>query len=87
MISQVKIDRSFVNDICIDKNDALLVKAIIAMAQSLNKELIAEGIETKDQAKIIQKYGCNQAQGYLYSQPVPLPEFMIMLGEGHIKIP
>jgi len=86
-ISQVKIDRSFVNDICIDKNDALLVKAIIAMAQSLNKELIAEGIETKDQAKIIQKYGCNEAQGYLYSQPVPLPEFMIMLGEGHIKIP
>ena len=84
-ISQVKIDRSFVNDICSIKSAALLVKAIIAMAQSLNKELVAEGIETKEQAALIKKYGCDQAQGYLYSQPVPLPEFMQLVSTGAIK--
>jgi len=84
-ISQVKIDRSFVNDICSDEKDALLVKAIIAMAHSLNKELVAEGIETKEQAMLIQHYGCQHAQGYLYSQPLSLPDFMQLLSEGPIK--
>jgi len=74
-ISQVKIDRSFVNDICNNQSAALLVKAIIAMAQSLNKGLVAEGIETREQASLIKDYGCNEAQGYLYSKPVPLSEF------------
>ncbi|MFM9836084.1 MAG: EAL domain-containing protein [Methylophilaceae bacterium] len=84
-ISQVKIDRSFVNDICSDEKDALLVKAIIAMAHSLNKELVAEGIETKEQAMLIQNYGCQHAQGYLYSQPLSLPDFLQLLSEGPIK--
>lgn len=78
-ISQVKIDRSFVNHICSQESAALLVKAIIAMAQSLNKELVAEGIETQEQAALIKEYGCNQAQGYLYSKPIPFAEFTQLL--------
>jgi diguanylate cyclase (GGDEF)-like protein/PAS domain S-box-containing protein len=78
-ISQVKIDRSFVNHICSQESAALLVKAIIAMAQSLNKELVAEGIETQQQATLIKEYGCSQAQGYLYSKPIPFAKFTQLL--------
>lgn len=78
-IRQVKIDRSFVKDICDSQNAALLIKAIIAMTLSLNKELVAEGIETEEQAILLKDYGCNQAQGYLYSKPVPFAELMHLL--------
>lgn len=74
-IRQVKIDRSFVMDICSSQSAASLVRAIIAMTLSLDKELVAEGIETDEQAALIMEYGCNQAQGYLYSKPVSFSEF------------
>jgi diguanylate cyclase (GGDEF)-like protein/PAS domain S-box-containing protein len=74
-IRQVKIDRSFVMDICTSHNAACLVKAIIAMALSLNKDLVAEGIETQEQADLIREYNCNQAQGYLFSKPLSFSEF------------
>jgi diguanylate cyclase (GGDEF)-like protein/PAS domain S-box-containing protein len=75
-IRQVKIDRSFVMDICNTESAATLVKAIIAMTLSLNKDLVAEGIETREQAALIKEYGCNQGQGYLYSKPVSFSEFL-----------
>ena len=78
-IGQVKIDRSFVQDISHKPSAALLVKAIIAMAKSLNKELVAEGVETKEQALLIKSFGCYQAQGYWFSKPVPLAEFVLLL--------
>lgn len=75
-IRQVKIDRSFVLDISTNPRAASLVKAIVAMAISLDKDLVAEGIETQEQARLIQSFGCHQAQGYLYSKPMPLAELM-----------
>jgi EAL domain-containing protein (putative c-di-GMP-specific phosphodiesterase class I) len=78
-IHQVKIDRSFINGITINRNHALLVKAIIAMVDSLGKELVAEGVETNEQADLLQSYGCNYAQGYLISKSVALGTFMSML--------
>ncbi|MEE9331611.1 MAG: EAL domain-containing protein [Methylophilaceae bacterium] len=83
-IRQVKIDRSFVMDICSTQSAAQLVKAIIAMTLSLNKELVAEGIETVEQANLIKEYGCNQAQGYLYSKPVSLSEFLHLVEQQNI---
>ncbi len=80
-IRQVKIDRSFVIDICHSKDAAALVKAIIAMTESLGKELVAEGIETGEQAALIKEYGCHEAQGYLYSKPVPFSRFVHMVGQ------
>lgn len=79
-IQQVKIDRSFVMDICTNENAATLVKAIIAMSIGLNKDLVAEGIETQEQAALIRGFGCRKAQGYLYSKPIPLEDFS-KLGE------
>ncbi len=78
-IHQVKIDRSFVNEITINRNHALLVKAIIAMVDSLGKELVAEGVETSEQADLLESYGCKYAQGFLISKSVALDKFMSML--------
>ncbi len=78
-IRQVKIDRSFVNDICSNKKAALLVKAIIAMAKSLRMELVAEGIENTEQSALLARYGCFQAQGYLFSRPIPFSDFLLLV--------
>lgn len=78
-IRQVKIDRSFVMDICNTHSAASLIKAIIAMTVSLNKELVAEGVETKEQAALIKQMGCDQAQGYLYSKPISYPDLLLLL--------
>jgi diguanylate cyclase (GGDEF)-like protein len=70
-INKLKIDRSFVSDINSDKEDATLVKAIIAMGKSLNLELIAEGVELDSHEAFLSAYGCEYAQGFYYSKPLP----------------
>ena len=78
-VSEIKIDRSFIKDITTDENHALLVKSFIAMAISLDKTLIAEGVETQAQAKLIYDFGCNVAQGFLFSAPISAENFELML--------
>ncbi|MBN2782090.1 MAG: EAL domain-containing protein [Campylobacterales bacterium] len=65
-VDKIKIDQSFVRDIPADKDDMELTKAIIALSSSLKLELIAEGVETKEQAEFLVENGCYEAQGYLY---------------------
>lgn len=69
-IHKVKIDRSFIRDITKNQNDKAIVATIIAMAQHLNMEVIAEGIETKDQLDILTANDCHEIQGYYYSKPL-----------------
>jgi diguanylate cyclase (GGDEF)-like protein/PAS domain S-box-containing protein len=78
-IHQVKIDRSFISEITTNHSHALLVKAIVAMVQSLGKELVAEGVETDVQANLLLGYGCKFAQGFLISKSVSLDNLMLML--------
>lgn len=78
-ISEVKIDRSFVSDITLDENDAKLVKAVIGMALSLGKELIAEGVESQEQADLLKSWGCNIGQGYLFSKPLSFEQLLLRL--------
>jgi len=82
-IHQVKIDYSFVKEIINNPHDALLVKAIIALTATLNKELVAEGVETLEQAELLKSYDCRYAQGYLYSKPIGLDAIQqyLLLGE------
>ena len=78
---QLKIDKSFVDDLVIDSNDQAIVRTIIAMAHSLRLSVIAEGVETKQQQQQQQLLaeGCTHYQGYLYGKPVPIGEFEALL--------
>lgn len=76
-ISQLKIDRSFIKDITTNLDRGLIVQAIISMARSLRKGLIAEGVETEAQAQYLAAIGCPHAQGYLFGRPVPFEEVLV----------
>lgn len=75
----LKIDRSFINDITVDPSDRELVNAIIAMAHGLGLDVIAEGVETEEQLAYLQAQGCQYAQGYYFSKPVPPDEILEMI--------
>jgi diguanylate cyclase (GGDEF)-like protein/PAS domain S-box-containing protein len=70
-IDTLKIDRSFVRDILTDSNDSAIARTIVALAQSLNLDVIAEGVETEGARDMLVSFGCECHQGYLYSRPAP----------------
>jgi len=74
-LDQLKVDQSFVRNIGIKSTDAVIVQTIIGMANNLNIESIAEGVETQAQRDFLGKAGCNCYQGYLYGKPEPLEKF------------
>lgn len=81
-IDVLKIDRSFVRDIAINANDAALCNGIIAMAHSLGIRVIAEGIESPEQARYLHDCGCDAVQGYHYSPPLIAADFGEVLRHG-----
>ena len=74
-LDKLKIDRSFVNDLATNINDAAIVLAIITMGRTFGLNVIAEGVETEAQRDFLDRNGCHAFQGYLFSRPVPLAEF------------
>ena len=78
-LDKIKIDKSFVQDLLEDEDDATIVRAIIQLAKSLGMQVIAEGVETIEQEAYIVAQGCNEGQGYLYSKPLPPRELTLFL--------
>jgi EAL domain-containing protein (putative c-di-GMP-specific phosphodiesterase class I) len=77
-INTLKIDRSFIRTVTTDKFRAELVKAIISIAKCLGQHVVAEGVETEEQAAFLQAHGCQIAQGYLYSKPIAKSTFELL---------
>jgi EAL domain-containing protein (putative c-di-GMP-specific phosphodiesterase class I) len=78
-VDTLKIDQSFIRDATSDPNDAEIIRAIVAMARSLDLKVIAEGVETAEQLEFLQGLECHFYQGYLHSQPLPVEEFQKLL--------
>ena len=78
-LDQIKIDRSFVHDIASNASDKAIVYTIIAMAQGLNLNVIAEGVEAEEQRELLLNRSCTDYQGYLFGKPVPVEQFEMLL--------
>ncbi len=81
-VDALKIDQSFIRQINASGGDTILVSTVIRMAQSLNLRTIAEGVETLEQARFLREQGCDEAQGYFFSQPLPAEQFANLLATG-----
>lgn len=80
-LSQIKIDRSFVRDIAIDRDDEIIVQTIISMAHNLGLEVIAEGVETIAQLEFLRKSGCKAFQGHLFGKAISPKEFNQLISQ------
>ncbi len=75
-IHSLKIDRSFVRDITHNPNDAVISSSVIALAHSMGLKVVGEGIETREQLKLLEEKKCDMGQGFLFSRPVPFNEIL-----------
>lgn len=78
-LDKIKIDKSFVQDLIDDGDDATIVRAIIQLGKSLGMQVIAEGVETVEQEAYVIAEGCHEGQGYLYSKPLGARELVAYL--------
>jgi diguanylate cyclase (GGDEF)-like protein/PAS domain S-box-containing protein len=83
-LDQLKIDQSFVKDLLVNANDAIICKSVIAIAKSMSFSVIAEGVETQQQQDVLAKMGCYDYQGYWFSRPLPLEEFEAFVASSRI---
>jgi EAL domain-containing protein (putative c-di-GMP-specific phosphodiesterase class I) len=80
-IDVLKIDKSFIDPIAGPSPQAPMVLAIIAMAHSLNLQVVAEGVESREQLSFLRNHGCDRAQGYFVGPPVPAAELEVLVLE------
>ncbi len=85
-VTQIKIDRSFIADIHTDPNDAIIVETILSMANHMKLDVIAEGVEKKEQFEFLQNKGCKKFQGFFYGLPMPMDEFKNRWVDGSSKL-
>lgn len=85
-VSEIKIDRSFINHPSLQDKDKAIIGSIIDMANRLHVDVITEGVENMEQVELLKDLGCNRAQGFLYGRPLPKEKFEKMLEQKYIEI-
>ncbi len=85
-VSELKIDRSFVQHAHVNSNDAVLVRSTVQMAHELGLKVVAEGVETEECLDFLARIGCDMAQGYLISKPIPAEPFERLLQDGARRV-
>lgn len=80
-IDTLKIDQSFINDVCVDKDDAAIVRTIVTLGHALGVSVVAEGVETAEQLEYLMSVGCDVFQGFLFSKPLSTEAFGELLME------
>jgi diguanylate cyclase (GGDEF)-like protein/PAS domain S-box-containing protein len=83
-VDRLKLDKSFVRHVVTDKGDAAIAQAVIRLGQILELAVTAEGVETEEQLAFLRRYGCDEAQGYLFSPPLPAGAFEALWREGRL---
>jgi EAL domain-containing protein (putative c-di-GMP-specific phosphodiesterase class I) len=78
-VSEIKVDRSFVTDLIDNDSDAAIVRSTIELGRSLGMSVVAEGVETAEVLERLAGYGCDVAQGFLISRPVPAAQLVTWL--------
>ena len=79
-VHQIKIDRTFVRNLMTEVGDRAIVKSIIALGRSLGLQVVAEGVENREQQQLLREFGCDLLQGYLYARPLPAAEVARFVG-------
>jgi len=78
----LKVDRSFINEICTNTDNAMILSALINIGKSLRHRVVAEGVETEEQLHFLEKEGCSEGQGFYFSRPVIAEKFAEFLQRG-----
>ena len=73
-VTELKIDKSFVMTMTTNDQDAVIVRALVDLGRSLGLKTVAEGVESPDALALLRSYDCDEAQGYLFSRPLPAAE-------------
>jgi EAL domain-containing protein (putative c-di-GMP-specific phosphodiesterase class I) len=85
-VDELKIDKSFIDDIPADADATAIVNAVLAMAHTLGLKVVAEGVETRSQLAAVTRGGCDQVQGYLFSKPLPPEAFATLMQRQAAKV-
>ena len=85
-VSEIKIDRRFVTNANANKSDRVIVRSIIDLASNLNLRVVAEGVESEEDASLLRDLGCDQGQGYLYGKAVPGDEVLLSLTTPEVRL-
>ncbi len=85
-IDVVKVDRSFVSQLGTGSRDASIVEMVVGLAKTLHLDVVAEGVETQEQATVLREWGCKYAQGFLFSRPKPVDEIEQMIANGGVVL-